>query len=77
MAEDYPAALAALDRIAALHAEKPGHVYLRAIVLDKTQQKEDALESYRRFLSMSNGAFPDEEWKARQRAKLLEREVNK
>ncbi|HUA18682.1 MAG TPA: tetratricopeptide repeat protein [Bryobacteraceae bacterium] len=77
MAEDYPAALAALDRIAALHAEKPGHVYLRAIVLDKTQQKKEALEAYRRFLAMSNGAFPDEEWKARQRAKLLEREVSK
>ena len=77
MAEDYTAALAALDRIAALHAEKPAHVYLRAIVLDKTQQKRPALESYERFLALSNGAFPNEEFKARQRAKLLERELSK
>jgi tetratricopeptide (TPR) repeat protein len=77
MAEDYPAALAALDRLTALHAEKPGHVYLRAIVLDKTQQHRPALESYQRFLTMSNGSFPNEEFKARQRIKILQREISK
>jgi tetratricopeptide (TPR) repeat protein len=77
MAEDYPAALAALDRIAALQAEKPGHVYLRAIVLDKTQQRRPALDSYERFLSMSNGVFPNEEFKARQRVRILQREISK
>ena len=45
MAEDYPSALAALDRLAALHAEKPGHVYLRAIVLDKIKDLKPALEA--------------------------------
>jgi regulator of sirC expression with transglutaminase-like and TPR domain len=77
MAEDYPAALAALDRIAALQAEKPGHVYLRAIVLDKTQQRKPALDSYERFLAMSNGVFPNEEFKARQRVRILQREISK
>ena len=75
ISEDYPRALGALDRLAALHAEKPGHVYLRAIVLDKIRQLKPALESYRRFLAMSNGQFPDEEFKARQRARILEREI--
>jgi tetratricopeptide (TPR) repeat protein len=77
ISENYPAALGALDKIAALHAEKPGHVYLRAIVFDKNRQLKPALENYRRFLSMSNGVSPNEEFKARQRARILEAEINR
>jgi tetratricopeptide (TPR) repeat protein len=77
MAENYPAALAALDRIAALHAEKPGHVFLRAIVLDKIRDLKPALENYQRFLQMSHGENPNQEFQARQRAKMLEREIKK
>jgi tetratricopeptide (TPR) repeat protein len=77
IAEDYPAALGALDRLAALHAEKPGHIYFRAIVLDKIHQQKPALESYQRFLAMSNGQNPDEEFKARQRIRILERELRR
>jgi len=76
MAENYPPALAALDRVAALHAEKPGHVFLRAIVLDKTRDLKPALESYQRFLQMSHGENPTQEWQATQRVKLLQREIN-
>jgi tetratricopeptide (TPR) repeat protein len=77
-AENYGGALAALDRVGALHAESPGHVYLRAIVLDKTHQLKPALESYRRFLAMDAGAkYPDEDFKARQRARIIERELSK
>src|SRR5580692_939665 len=77
VAQDFPAALAALDRLAALHAEKPGHVFFRAIVLDKIHQQKPALESYQRFLAMSNGQNPDEEFQARQRIRILERELSK
>lgn len=77
MAENYPAALGSLDKLAALHAEKPGHVYLRAIVLDKIKQQKPAVESYERFLSMSNGQSPDEEFKARQRVRILKKELSK
>jgi tetratricopeptide (TPR) repeat protein len=77
VAENYPAALAALDRLAALHAEKAGHVFFRAIVLDKIHQQKPALESYQRFLAMSNGQNPNEEFQARQRIKILERELRK
>jgi len=77
MAENYPAAINALDRIAALRAEKPGHVFLRAIVLDKVRDRKPALEAYERFLAMSNGQFPDQEWQARQRVKILQRELSK
>ena len=77
MAENYPAALGALDRLSALHAEKPGHVYLRAIVLDKIKQYKPALESYEKFLALSNGLNPDEEFKARQRARIIRKELSK
>jgi len=77
MAENYQPALAALDRVAALHAEKPGHVFLRAIVLDKMRDLKPALASYQRFLEMSHGEFPNQEFQARQRAKTLEREISK
>jgi tetratricopeptide (TPR) repeat protein len=77
VAEDFPAALAALDRVAALHAEKPGHVFFRAIVLDKTHQQKPALESYQKFLALSNGQNPNEEFQARQRIKVLEKELRR
>ncbi len=76
MEENYPPALAALDRVAALHAEKPGHVFLRAIVLDKIRDLKPALESYQRFLQLSQGENPNQEWQAKQRIKTLEREIN-
>jgi tetratricopeptide (TPR) repeat protein len=73
---DYPRGLAALDRIRALGAESAGHLYLRAIILDKARQLRPALESYQKFLAMSQGKSPDEEFKARQRARILEKELN-
>lgn len=75
MAENYPPALTALDRIAALKAEKPGHVFLRAIVLDKIRDLKPAVESYQRFLQLDQGENPNQEWQAKQRVKLLEREI--
>ena len=76
MAENYPPALAALDRMAALYVQKPGHVFLRAIVLDKIRDLKPAVESYQRFLQISQGENPNQEWQARQRIKLLEKEIN-
>jgi len=77
LAEQYPQALAALDRVHALGQEIPGDYFLRAIILDKLKQYEPALESYRRFLTTSEGKNPDEEFKARQRARIIERILSK
>jgi tetratricopeptide (TPR) repeat protein len=77
IAEMYPQAIAALDQIHRLNAEKPGHYYLRAIVLDKLRQNKPALENYKHFLELSQGKSPDEEFKARQRVRILEHEVNR
>ena len=75
--EDYVPGLAALDHVKALGAEKPGNHFLRAIALDKLKQRQPALDSYRQFLATANGKYPDEEFQARQRARILEREINK
>ena len=75
--ERYEPALAALDKVKALNAEKPGHYYLRAIILDKHRMFEPALESYERFLASSEGKYPDEEFKARQRVRIIKREMAK
>ncbi len=77
LAEQYPQALAALDRIHNLNAETAGDFYFRAIVLDKLHQVKPALANYQRFLELSQGKFPDQEFIARQRSRILEREANR
>jgi hypothetical protein len=41
------------------------------------KQLKPALEAYRRFLDLSQGKNEIQEWQARQRAKLIERELEK
>ena len=57
--------------------KSPAMFLLRAIVLDKIRDRKPALACYQRFLAMSNGQFPDEEFKARQRVRILENELHK
>ncbi len=77
LAELYPQALAALDKIHKLNAETAGDFYFRAIVLDKLRQVKPALASYQRFLQLSDGRYPDQEFIARQRSRILEKEANR
>jgi tetratricopeptide (TPR) repeat protein len=77
MAEEYPQALAALDKVHALKAETPGDFYFRAMILDKLHQVKPALASYRHFLQVSDGKFPDQEFIARQRSRILEKEASR
>jgi tetratricopeptide (TPR) repeat protein len=77
LADNYPQALAALDKVRALGAEAPGHYFLRAIMLDKMKDLKPALENYRKFLSLSQGKSPDQEFQARQRARIIEKELSK
>ncbi len=77
MLEKYPESLGALDRAHQLGDDTPANYYFHAITYDKLRALKPALDNYREFLARSNGKFPDEEWKARQRAKLLDRELNK
>jgi tetratricopeptide (TPR) repeat protein len=77
MLEKFPESLGALDRAHQLGDDTPANYYFHAITYDKLRALKPALDYYREFLARSKGEFPDEEWKARQRAKLLDRELSK
>jgi tetratricopeptide (TPR) repeat protein len=74
---DFPQALAALDRVKALGGETPAHYFFRAIMLDKTKQYKPALDNYQRFLASAEGKYPDEEFQARQRVRIIQKELSK
>jgi len=75
--DDWNRALGALERLKAIGAETPGHLFFRAMIFDKNNQAKPALEAYRAFLAAAGGKYPDEEFKARQRARILENEAKR
>jgi tetratricopeptide (TPR) repeat protein len=75
--DNYPQTLAALDRAKLLGAETPGLLFLRAISLDHVGDYKGALAAYQEFLAKSQGKYPDEEFKARQRLRVVEKVLNK
>jgi tetratricopeptide (TPR) repeat protein len=74
--EQFPQALAALDRVKALGAENAGHMFFRATTLDRLRLRREALEYYQKFLEASKDN-PDQEFQARQRIRVLELELGK
>lgn len=72
-----PQSLAAFDRARQLGEETAANWYFRAIIQDKMKDYKPALESYQKFLSMSQGKSPDEEFKARQRVRIIQKELSK
>lgn len=77
LAKDYPRALEALDKAKQLGEDTAGTAFLRAIMLDEMKQLKPALAAYRHFLELSQGKNETQEWQATQRAKLIERELEK
>ncbi len=75
--EQYPQALEALERVFALHGETPAHYYFRAISYDHLHVLKEALANYKKFLELSQGQHPDEEFKSRQRARIIQAELDK
>ena len=73
--EQYPQALAGFEKLEALGDPNPGLHFFKAISLDRMKQFKPAKASYEKFLSLSAGKFPDEEFKARQRIRVLEKEI--
>lgn len=70
-------ALACFAKLKELGDDAPAHDFFRAVILDRNHQFQPALDAYRRFLSRSAGKFPDEEFKSRQRARIIEKEISK
>lgn len=74
-AEQYPEVITALDQVRALGAETSAHYYYRAMALDHLHQRKDALANYNKFLESSHDQHPEEEFKARQRIRIIRNEL--
>jgi tetratricopeptide (TPR) repeat protein len=77
MAGDLPQALAAFEQAAKNGESAAGNWFLRAIILDKLRQVKPAKDAYDHFLAMSQGKNPNQEFQARQRVRILQREIDK
>jgi Tfp pilus assembly protein PilF len=77
MAGNLPLALENFDKARQLGEDTAGVCFMRAIILDKLRQLKPALEAYTTFLSMSQGKNPDQEFQARQRARIIRLELQK
>jgi len=55
----------------------PGLLFVLATCYDHLRDRPKALEAYEKFLELSQGKSLDHEWQARQRIKLLRRELGK
>jgi tetratricopeptide (TPR) repeat protein len=75
--ENYAECLAALDHVRALGREAPGDFYFRALSLDRLRQLKPAIAAYQQFLAAAGGKFPNQEFLARQRIRILENELRK
>jgi len=65
--QHYQLALKALDARSRLLPENPGTYFLRATSYDHLRDFKKASQSYRQFLAVAGGKFPDQEWQARHR----------
>jgi tetratricopeptide (TPR) repeat protein len=74
---DLPKSLEAFDKARELGQNTPGNWFMRAILLDKLRDLKPALAAYQQFLSLSAGQNPDQEFQARQRARIIQSELNR
>lgn len=77
LGENYPAALAAMDRLAQRETPSAGSWFVRATCYDKLGQKAEALEAYQKFLAEDQGRSENQDFQARQRVRILTRELKK
>jgi Flp pilus assembly protein TadD len=76
LSENYAAALEAMDRLAKLETPRPGSWFVRAICYDKLARKSEAIEAYQKFLDQDNGQHDTQDFQARQRILVLQKELS-
>ena len=73
--EDYAAALDAMDRLAKVETPKPGSWFVRAICYDKLSRKSEAIDAYQKFLDQDGGQHDTQDFQARHRILVLQKEL--
>jgi len=66
-----------IERLVQSPAAPAGLYFFLATCYDHLRDRKPALDAYAQFLQRSNGSNPDQEWQARQRARLLSRELGR
>jgi tetratricopeptide (TPR) repeat protein len=74
---NYQGTLMAFDRLRGLGEETPAQWYLRALCYDRMQLYKEALPAYEKFLAVSEGKSPEEEFMARQRIRVVKKVLEK
>jgi tetratricopeptide (TPR) repeat protein len=74
---NFQGTLTAFDKLKALGEETAAQWYLRALCYDRMQLYKEALPAYEKFLAMSEGKSPEEEFKARQRIRVVKKILEK
>jgi Flp pilus assembly protein TadD len=77
LGEKYEAALRWQEELAKREAPNAMWWFVRATCYDKLRQKPEAIAAYEKFLVMDQGQNPDHEWQARQRVRILRRELER
>jgi len=72
---NHAAALEALDRLAQREPPNAGSWFIRATCYDKLERKQEALAAYQKFLALDQGRNDTQEFQARQRIRVLTREL--
>jgi Flp pilus assembly protein TadD len=75
LSEHYPAALEALDLLAKREEPSAGSWFVRATCYDKLGKKAEALAAYEKFRALDQGRSDTQDFQARQRIRLLTREL--
>jgi superkiller protein 3 len=73
--ENYAQALEAMDRLAKLETPLPGSWFVRAICYDKLSRKPEAIDAYQKFLDQDGGQHDTQDFQARHRILVLQREL--
>ncbi len=77
LGEKYPAMLNVLDQLAKRETPASGTWFIRAIAYDKLGRKPEAVEAYKKFLEVDEVHNPDREFQARQRIRILTKEMER
>lgn len=75
--KEYARALTALEKVAALNADTPGTYFVRALCFDQLGGQQQAYDNYQKFLSLSGGKNPDQQFQAKERSRILEKELKR
>ena len=75
MEKKYAEAIPLIEALLQQPQPPAGLYFILATCYDDLKDRPKALENYEKFLNLSQGVLPDKEWQARQRAKLLRREL--